>query len=132
MILYHYTSTMHLPRIEADGYLKVTESNISMRRTHAGPDVVWLTSDRKPNAEAHGLSGSAVDKTAVRITVEIPDSEATPWLTWSRKHGITKAWATILESGRRAEAWYVVERRIERGQWKAVEVSPGYHGAGND
>lgn len=56
MKLYHFTTRdHHWPRIEAAGYLKVTESNISDRRPHAGPDVVWLTDDPEPSIQRWGL-----------------------------------------------------------------------------
>jgi hypothetical protein len=122
MILYHFTCIEHLPKIEASGFIKVVESNISMRRPHAGPDVVWLTSDPHRNADSHGLAGSKVDKTAVRITVDVPESEVRAWIPWSRQRYITKAWASALEAGKRPDQWFVVERPVTRDEWKAVDV----------
>lgn len=41
--LYHYTSIDRWQLIDACGYLRPTESNLSATTEHAGPDVVWLT-----------------------------------------------------------------------------------------
>jgi hypothetical protein len=55
--LYHYTSIERWRLIEAAGYLRRTESNLSMTTEHAGPDVVWLTTD-PDYVHDHGLSGT--------------------------------------------------------------------------
>lgn len=123
MILYHFTCLEHLDRIKADGFLKTVESNLSGRRAIAGPDVVWLTSDPAPTAESHGLAGSKSDKTAVRFTIDVPDDEVQEWIPWSRKRNITKVWAADLESGKRPDQWFVVERPITNDEWRAVEIS---------
>jgi hypothetical protein len=54
MRLYHFTSSHHWPAIQTTGILTVTESNISERRSHAGPDVVWLTDDPRPESHRWG------------------------------------------------------------------------------
>jgi len=99
MILYHFTCLEHLDRIKADGFLKTVESNLSGRRTNAGPDVVWLTSDPAPTA---------------------------------RKRNITKVWAADLESGKRPDQWFVVERPITNDEWRAVEISAVHEATSGD
>jgi hypothetical protein len=122
VILYHFTSLERLPEIKAADRLTTTESNLSNHHEHAGPDVVWLTSDADIDADEQGLAGTAEDKTAVRITVDVPDSEVQPWLVWSRKRGITPGWALFLEEGRRASSWYVVQRTIPASEWVDISV----------
>lgn len=146
MILYHYTCTTHLPKILKAGYLKTTESNVSMRFTHKGPDVVWLTDT--PTADlGHGVTtiheghsdgtltkvdGSSVprfDKTRVRFTVDV---DATRWLDWEPAGHMTKAWRRILiANGGGQEAaghWYVFEGRIPESDWTGVSVDGVDHG----
>ena len=84
MKLYHFTCREHLEAIKRDGVILTTESNIGSPLPrlkpfgeHVGPDVVWLTDCPNLDRGDHGLSGSAADKSAVRITVEIDD--AMPW-----------------------------------------------------
>lgn len=123
--LYHYTSRLHLPRILRAGHLRVTESNLSRTREHAGPDVVWLTTDPMPtDPDAHGLLNPRCDKTAVRFTVDLPVADVHEWLSWSRALGITKRWAFRLEAGRSPETWRVVARPIPAAEWCAVEERP--------
>lgn len=123
MRLYHFTCEQHLPCIKLAGQLTTTESNLSQYKEHAGPDVVWLTSDPDPDPRDIAVETSAADKTAVRFTVEIPDDEAHPWIPWSRKRGIKPKWRRAMERGRRPEAWYVVERPIPSREWIAVDVA---------
>lgn len=105
--LYHYTTTYHLPSIFADGYLKLTESNL--RPDQASQPVVWLTTMAEPDANGLGLSGSIKDKTEVRIHVEKDgrDKAFEFWKKFSRKHKINKAWAKRLESCGTSNTWWV-------------------------
>ncbi len=121
MKLYHFTARHHLPAIRAAGVLKVTESNMSKRREHAGPDVVWLTSNPEPAAHTWKV-GSIVDKTEVRITVEVPKRAAHRWREWARRRGIDREWMRVLASVGGSGSWYVVERPIPEAEWVAVEV----------
>jgi hypothetical protein len=78
--LYHYTSIERWRPIADSGLLNTTESNLSMHRAHAGPAVVWLTTD--PDCRhGHGLRKSldGTDKTRVRIAVELPNRDVHKW-----------------------------------------------------
>lgn len=126
MILYHYTTELHLPKIFADEQLNPTESNLSGWSSHAGPDVVWLTSWSSPDdGTALGLTGG-VDKTAVRFTVDVPRLEVDQWDSWAKRHGIAREWKRALKNaaripeGERAP-WLVIERPIGMDEW--VEVT---------
>ena len=130
MILYHYTHRYHLATILETGYLKTVESNISLTREHAGPDVVWLTDE--PDLAERGAAWSLfkglpspVDKTEVRLSVEVED--AIPWRSFARHHKIKLDWyATLNEAGGgAANHWYVVPRRIGREEWVDVQLKPG-------
>lgn len=138
MNLYHYTSSLHFAKIMVDGHLRVSESNISLRAARAGPDVVWLTGSSDPKRQGWGVGRDvrtvdqdgqpialrALDKTEIRFTVAIPRAEAHHWPQWSRQHGIARATYNALAaaaSGSNPEDWWVVQRPIPRGEWRAVE-----------
>ena len=124
MILYHFTSVLHLPIILETGFLMPVESNYD-RTPHSGPDVVWLTTDPEPRPGEHGLYPA---KTAVQFVIEVP---AIRWRDW-RWHPRDREWLTKLETaagagdaarGRRlASTWYVWPAPIFRKRWRALIV----------
>ena len=116
MKLYHFASAGRLAQIMDDGYLKVTESNMSRTREHAGPDVVWLTSDPDPSAQPW-KSGAPVDKTAVRFTVDVPKREAQRWRGWATRRGIDPRWLKNIAASGGSGRWYVIERPVPRAEW---------------
>lgn len=120
MKLYHYTSLFHLPQILEDGYLSVTESNASFSRTHAAPDVVWLTANPSSSKEA-SLRGSCVDKTQVRIEVDV---DAVRYRRWAQKHNVAPEVVRRLNKtgGDQANNWYVTERQVQRESWNRIEI----------
>jgi hypothetical protein len=130
MRLYHFTAPTdsHLGSILDCGYIDVTESNCSRDVAHAGPDVVWLTTLSDPSAEDIAVrvaqSGLPPDiKRLARITVEIDDAEL--WAAFAQRHGVPRPWRRTLERGRKADTWYVAERRVDGAEWIAVEVWTG-------
>jgi hypothetical protein len=119
VILYHFTSAYHLSLITAAGHLKVVESNISRTREHAGPDVVWLTSNPEPTAQPW-IAGATLDKSEIRITVDVPKREARKWRTWAASRGIDSTWAKALALPG-CGSWYVVARPVPSTEW--VEIA---------
>ena len=119
--LYHYTCIEHLPTILAAGYLKTSESNISPRVPHAGPDVAWLTTQPDPTL-GHGLNAgqTVVDKTRIRFTVQVPKRAVTPWRLWATMQGIDPTWMRALAQAGGSGTWRVTPRPIPAEQW--VEV----------
>src|SRR6266446_2157458 len=113
--VYHFTSSMHLPRILASGELRpliVTEARIKYERGLAGFGAAWMPpsvdflhatseSQREPTAttEYHGdgdRDGYAEGKWArVRITLEAEDFE--PWHDVARRNGYSERQIKALE-----------------------------------
>lgn len=129
MRLYHFTApyrTGHLGKIMADGQIDVTESNVSATQEHAGPDVVWLTSDGDPDAHRWNRypgDDPAVERVKVlgRITVEVPDREVTSWSGFCTRHRVKDHWRRALTHPG-WKTWKVIQRPIPREEWRAVEV----------
>lgn len=119
MHLFHYTSEHHLPLILESGLLRTTESNVSMTKSHAGPDVVWLTA-RDDVTSGNGLEGSAIDKFAIRFTVKLDKRVVSKWHAWGKGRGMDPEWMSILASSGGSGSWRVVERPILRESW--VEI----------
>ncbi len=131
MILYHYTCPCdhHLGSILDDGLLRTTESHIGSDRPdvlpygeHVGPDVVWLTSSKRP-IRGLGLTTPAAsggcDKTAVRFVVDLDDAHH--WPAWSKLEGISLRWRRVFEQYQYPDLWYVVERPIPKSEWVSVD-----------
>lgn len=118
--LYHFTTTLHLSSILDEGVLRTTESNVSLRRTHAGPDVVWLTSNPtcRPMKE-WGRNGLA-DKGAVRFTVDVPASEVHRWHDWAKRRGMSEQTIAALAEVGGSRSWWVIERPIPGDEWAEV------------
>ena len=120
MKLYHFTSLFHLPQIMEDGYLKVTESNASFSRTHAAPDVVWLTANPSPSKET-SLLGSCVDKMQVRIEVEV---DAVRYRRWAQNQNVAPEVVRRLNrtGGGQASNWFVTEQEVQFESWNRIEI----------
>jgi hypothetical protein len=117
--LYHFTCKILVPAILESGYLKTVESNVSFKREHAGPEVVWLTTS--PTAEAgHGLQFSSGDKTEIRFTVEVDKRSVHKWREWAKARGSNQEAMTRLALGGGAASWRVVTAPIPAENW--VEV----------
>jgi len=150
MILYHYTSALHLPAIADSQFLKLTDSNIGGPEgktpdefpvgPHAGPDVVWLTDMDGQGTNADTLrealalnppplmAGSLPSnyKVAIRFTVDIPDGDALRWDRFATDHGIHPRWKRTLEKGyRKPNRWFLCPREIPRSEWTNISVRPG-------
>ena len=124
MILYHFTSSIHLPIIEEDGFLKLTESNLHLTIPHYGQDVVWFTTE--PSAIlGHGLLFGSVDKTEFRFTVNLPDHWVKSWLSWAEGQGMDREWmGYIIEAGggiEAAETWRVAFRPVRKDRWVSID-----------
>lgn len=112
-----------------------------MDKKHAAADVVWLTKNCYPNKEKL-LQSSIVDKTKIRITVDVPTQSdlrgsdkyplslnlskhdiAIPYLQWAKKHKVSRNVINALNKagGYQAKYWYVYEQVIPKSMWVAVE-----------
>lgn len=119
--LYHFTSPDHLPQIQRDGFLKVTESNVSLRREHAGPDVVWLTTRDSVAPGTMGLDSAFHQKTAIRITFEVPRRDVHKWHDWARSRGSSEETIRQFAEAGGSGTWRVVQRPIPEAEWVAID-----------
>lgn len=125
MTLYHFTSRYHWKVIERAAVILPGDSNLSPVDPTVGPAVVWLT-DTPTTDLGHGLGGSAVDKTEVRIEVDVP---AIRWLDWSPAASMDQRWRDIIiKTGGgmdAAEHWWVWPAPIRASRWVDVVLREG-------
>lgn len=129
MLLYHFTSGIHLPWILESRFLKTTDSILSPDDPDASPPCVWLLDTPDLNGHDHGLGGSIAFKSEFRFTVEVPESRVVKWVDWAEVNGIDPRWfSTMVEVGggrEAAEHWRCVFRRIPADQWVAIDRKVG-------
>lgn len=118
--LYHYTCLEHVATILEAGHLRTTESNVSGKREHAGPPVVWLTTADTPDLGLGLDHPLGVDKKRIRFTVELHRRSVHKWRQWAAAQGSDPAWVARLARAGGASTWRVTERPVLREQWREV------------
>jgi hypothetical protein len=115
VILYHFTSGVHLAEIEKTGYVKTGDN--MLRAFGGGPPECSFHFDVPEVPRGYGgLTGSVFDKTEVRLTFDVVDSWAVRWIDWACAQGIAPMWLDALAHAaggiHHYEHEYAVFRRI--------------------
>lgn len=125
-VLYHFTSRFHIPLILRDGFLRVTDSNLTDDPTYK--QVVWLTRSTNgegnvPNASVAAFYGfHGPNKEEIRITLNKRNSYA-PWVLWSKNNRMkTKLVKLMGRGGTRPHDWYVSEKEIPLNDEEVVRI----------
>lgn len=125
-VLYHYTCLFHINRILDCRYLKLTESNFSLREAGLNP-VVWMT--EMPTPDNQGLlfdqnMPDEINKTFYRISIQWK-KHFRQWDEWSEEKGIDpKFKLALIESAGAQEtykSWYVSENTVPINNWITIE-----------
>jgi hypothetical protein len=122
--LYHFTGQVYLPALLRDGISKgdvATEPN-------RGFNAPWLTSNPHLDEQRWG-TGSTLNKTAVRCTVEIPEGDDALW-SWDRlvrEYEIPDYWVNAMTTGlgEKPEHWYIYMGVIPPAWIREVVKKPG-------
>jgi hypothetical protein len=140
MILYHFTSLLHMESIRQEG---LTKGDVPTSRTE-GRNGVWFTSS--PLSAGHGVAQQSRDLSAdeiaamyastglrvkgiigkcdVRITVVIPTTERAlvSWKRWGRKHCEPGFFDALNSLGSAWETWFIYFGTIEPSRFQSVDV----------
>jgi hypothetical protein len=106
MNLFHFTNYRKLRGISQFG-LTVGDVPTDVRR-NKGRCGVWLTSSPAP--VGHGLTGNAIDKQAIRLTVKIAENAPLlfRWTDWAKRNATSETIAALRDGdGARDETWFV-------------------------
>lgn len=111
MLLYHFTSSLHLPRIIADGFIKTGDNMLR-----------WNDETAEPRCSFHfdvpevpaGYGGITEMKTEVRLTLDVPNAWAVLWIDWARAQGIEPMWLSVLTQASGGEHHYEHEYAVFR------------------
>jgi len=116
VILYHFTTFAACQDILAEGVIRPAH----WQYAGAGwSPVVWLSTDggRERVFDSHPDDPAVVITTAIRFTVDLPDSDVTQWREWAARNGRTVPAEFAVEAAAYKSRWYVAERGIPGGEW---------------
>ena len=115
-VVYHFTSSVHLPDIMQSGFIDMTASNFSLEKLLY--PVVWLTDLPTPHNHGIELSENIPDvfkKTHIRFTLR-KRPHMKQWDAWSDAKGMDKQLKQMLIASASAEetyqGWYISEQPI--------------------
>lgn len=102
--LYHFTARLYLPSILRNG---INKGDVATAPDH-GFNAPWLTTDPEFGSQPWDR-GSFLDKTEVRLTVEVPEGDQNLW-SWpyiAEKYNIDPIWlATMTHDGVKSNSWF--------------------------
>jgi hypothetical protein len=105
MTLHHFTTTLLLPSIFAEG---LSLGDVPTSETE-GENAVWLTVDHRANAQAWAL-GSGANKQEIRLTLEIDPSDPllVKWTDFAATRVDPRFYSLLdLAGKRRSGDWYL-------------------------
>jgi hypothetical protein len=128
MRLYHYTALLYLPDIMREGLTR-GEVPLDLRGVLTGtsPSHPNLTGSANPAGQDRAR-GSALDKTKVRITVDVPDGDPllVRWLDLCRQHRTPRDLIRRLDRHGQGKFWWIYRGVIAPDWFDAVrEVDLG-------
>lgn len=123
MILYHFTSKERLPWLMALG---ISRGDVPCD-PRKGCQAAWLTTNPDPGPQKW-KEGSHLNKTAVRLTVEVPANRLVKWSDM-RGNPVPAWWYEVLNlsGGDEADNWYLTPY-VAPDEIKAIESMEGDHG----
>jgi hypothetical protein len=102
--LYHFTTRLYLPSILRQG---INKGDVATEPDR-GFNAPWLTVDPSFHNQPWDM-GSFLDKTEVRLTVEVPEGDENLW-SWAHlveKYNIEPFWeAAMTQRGMKANSWF--------------------------
>jgi len=123
MNLYHYTAPEYLVPILQRG---IVRGDVPTSPTH-GFNAPWLTAS--PVWDEQGWTrGSLLDKTKVRLTVQIPNAEEDwnlkRWSTFHKYLKVDSRWYSILDeiAGGGSDNWYIYTGIVDPDWITRVEI----------
>ncbi len=120
MRLYHFTALTHLPAIVREGLrigLVPIDPTVSITELNA-PN---LTKNPNPTAQAIWCRG-IVNKTKIRMTVEVPDTDLTSFRQIKDQYKMRSSWVKALDPYYERRHWYFAFGGVPVEQIKKIEI----------
>ena len=133
MLIYHFTCLVNLPEVIREG---ITKGEIPTAKTPYGdrPQAANLTTNPKREDQDLWNTGR-VDKTRIRLTMDLPDSDLTSFREVKERFKITSTWLKRLAPYHARQHWYfafggvrpdhiTLVEKWDDGKYSAVENLP--------
>jgi hypothetical protein len=117
-ILYHFTGLISLPPVLRDG-IKKGEVPVDPRKPRNAAN---LTTNSDPERNKHWNAGGAIDKTKVRITVEMPVKSIISWREVREKFKVDPKWAKALDPHGEGKNWWFAFNGVSPTQFRKLEI----------
>jgi len=121
MKLYHFTSLFHLPKILRED-LSRGEVPIGPCPYMAMPQAVNLTLDGTAKGNANWNKGNYMDKTRVRLVVDVTKEKLTSFRKVRRKFQIQRAWVRRLAPSGEHRHWYFAFDAVPTDHIRCIEI----------
>lgn len=123
MKLYHFTCMLHLPSILREG---ITRGELPIDPNEPydkSPQAANLTSNGRRNDQIRTWTeGTIVDKSRVRLQVDVPDGELMTFRTAKQKFGLREKWLKILDPYQERHGWFYAFGGVKPDQIVEVAV----------
>lgn len=120
MLLFHFTCLVYLPRITQEG-ITLGEVPIPGIEYKDRPQAANLTTNPNRNEQLPWARGIVIDKTRIRLTVDVPDSELTSFREVKEQYKLKSKWVNTLAPLHVRQHWYFAFGGIRPDQIKLVE-----------
>lgn len=121
MRLYHYTAFLYLPEILRDGITR-GEVPINPHTRTLADNAANLTTSRDALAQQKTWAEGILDKTKIRIIVEIQESELMTFGQLKKKYSLSKEWLNRIDPHKEGKHWYYAFGGVKRSQFVRVEI----------
>ena len=124
MRLYHFTALMHLPAILREG-LRIGMVPINPTVSVAQINAPNLTTNPDPAAQSCWCGGGIVNKTKIRMTVEVPDDKLTSFRQIMQKYKMRNSWVKLLDPYYERPHWYFAFDGVPVEHITKIEILEG-------
>ncbi|MAX35777.1 MAG: hypothetical protein CME33_04315 [Gimesia sp.] len=122
MLLYHFTSLLHLPQIMREG-LSRGEVPIGPYAYRFIPQAVNLTKDGTARGNSDWNKSNYLDKTRVRILVDLPNEHLMSFRQMRKKFQVKRSWVRKMAPNQEHRNWYFAFDGVPTDQIQKVEIA---------
>lgn len=120
--LYHFTCLCYLPLILRDG---IQKGEVPVGVYPRNPNAANLTGYGDRKGQEWFKSSNILDKTKVRLTVEVPHNDITSFEAVASDYSLTEAWIMVIDPLKHRDRWYFAFDGVSPENIVEVALAPG-------